>query len=354
MKRTLIVMIAVTVTAFVLQSCAPTNPHLTEAKISMGRNDYQKAKEELAKVLEQQPDNIEAAYLEGYIHFSEDNWQKMHESFQRVRSMDPEYEKESIDNMSLRAFGNLRSSGINEKFNRGVQLLSTDPEAADRFFISALKDLEMADMIKSDDFITKDIIAMIYLQMGETDKALEKFRDAIDHADMENDRDNLVSVYINMSNIHLESENFEKSLEKLNKVLEFDPENKEALLQIAKYYESIKAYEKALPMYERMLELEPENIDVLFNQGISFKGDGQDEKAIANFEKILELNPDDNEAVYFLTMFYAEAENYEGIVSLIEPRYDSFDDDMKEKVSYYMQVSLVRLDRAREASKYEL
>lgn len=352
MKKIVVILAAVMATALFFTGCAPTNPHLTEAKISMNRDDFQKAKKELAMVLEQDPNNVEAAYLEGYVHSKEENWEKMYQSFERVKAIDPEYEKDNRDNLSLRAFGALRSTGINDKFNKAVPLITVEPEAAQKIMESALNDLELADKLKDDDFITKDIIAMIYLQLGNKEKAIEMFNDAIKNADPENDMKNMLSAYVNLSNIYTEMGDEEKSLEMLNKVLEYDPQNKEALLQIAKYHETKKDYDKALPLYDKMLELEPENVDVLFNQGIAFKSNDQLDKAIANFEKIITINPDDTETTYFLTMFYNEKEDYQKVVDLIEPRYDGFDDEFKNKVSYYMQVALVKVGRAKDASKY--
>ena len=86
---------------------------------------------------------------------------------------------------------------------------------------------------------------MIYLQLGNKEKAVEMFNDAIKHADPENDMKNMLSAYVNLSNIYIEMGDEEKSLEMLNKVLEYDSQNKEALLQIAKYHESKKDYDKA-------------------------------------------------------------------------------------------------------------
>ncbi|MFO7811317.1 MAG: tetratricopeptide repeat protein [Candidatus Delongbacteria bacterium] len=354
MKKITVLLVSAILATFLIQGCAPRNPHLTEAKISMNREDFQKAKKELALVLEQEPENVEAAYLEGYIHFEEENYAGMHESFEKVRSIDSDYEKDNINNMSLRSFGVLRASGINDKFNKAVQVMSADPEVAEKLMHLALKDLELADRIKNDDFITKDIIAMIYLQLGDKDKALEMFEEAVKYGDPEKDKDNLVSAYVNISNIYLEKEEKEKALEMLNKVLEFDPENKEALLQIAKYYEENDEYDKALPMYQDILDLEPDNVDVLFNQGIAFKSNGDIEKAIKNFEKIIEINPDDTEAAYFLTVFYSENDDFQKVVDLIEPRFENFDDDWKEKISYFMQVALVKVGRAKDAAKYNV
>jgi tetratricopeptide (TPR) repeat protein len=353
MKKLTVVLFALMISAMLIQSCAPTNPHLTEAKISMNRDDLQKAQKELALVLEQQPDNIEAAYLEGYIHFKQENWARMHESFDKVRSLDPEYEKANRDNMSLKAFGILRSAAINDKFNSAVKLITEETEKAELIMQSALKDLELADKLKSDDFITKDIIAMILLQLGKKDEAIAAFEEAIKYGKVETDGKNMVAAYINLFNLYSEKENEPKALEMLNKVLESDPANKEALLSMAKYHESKKEFDKALPLYEKMLEAEPDNVDILFNQGVMFKKVENIDKAIQNFERIIGINPNDGEAVYFLAEFYSQKGDFQKVVDLIEPKYDMLSSEWQEKVSDNIQIALVKVGRAKDAKKYQ-
>jgi tetratricopeptide (TPR) repeat protein len=353
MKKLTVVLSALAIVSMLIQGCAPTNPHLTEAKISMNRDDLQKAQKELALVLEQQPDNIEAAYLEGYIHFKQENWGRMHDSFEKVKAVNPEYEKANRDNMSLKAFGTLRSTGINDKFNTAVKLINVETEKAELLMQSALKDLELADKLKNDDFITKDIIAMIYLQLGKKEDALKWFENAIKHGNPEVDGKNMVSAYINVFNIYTELENEEKALEALNKVLEFDPANKEALLSMAKHHESKREFDKALPMYEKMLEAEPDNVDILFNQGVMFKKVENIDKAIANFEKIISINPNDGEAVYFLAEFYEQKGDFKKIVELIEPKYDLLSEEWQDKISDNIQIALVKIGRAKDAKKYQ-
>lgn len=352
MKKVLAASVLVLIASFVLQSCAPTNPHLTEAKISMNRDDLQKAQKELALVLETQPDNVEACYLEGYIHFKQETWNKMNDSFKKVKQLDPEYEKENIANMSLKAFGVLRGTGINEKFNAAVQIVSADPEKAEKLFKLALSDLELADDIKNDDFITKYIIGMIHLQLGEKDKAEELFLEALKYGDFAVDGGNYVSAYINLSNIYTERNELDKAFETLTKILEFDPTNNDALLQTAKYYESKEEYDKALPMYEKMLESDPENVDILFNQGIMYKKIGKIDEAIANFEKIVQLKPEDGEATYFLGEFYSQKEEFQKVADLLEPKFENMTPEWQDKVRDSIQIALVRLGRAKEAQKY--
>jgi tetratricopeptide (TPR) repeat protein len=352
MKKVLFAVVTFAIASFVLQSCAPTNPHLTEAKISMNRDDLQKAQKELDIVLQTDPENLEAAYLRGYINFKQEVWNKMSDNFDKVKSIDPLYEKDNIANMSLKAFGVLRGTGINDKFNTAVQIISADPEKAEKLFQSALVDLELADKLISDDFITKYIIGTIHLQLGDKEKAESLFLSAVSIADPAQDGKNLVSAYINLSNIYTERKDHDKAVEMLNKVLEFDPSNHDALLQMAKHFEDSEEYDKALPMYEKMLESDPENVDILFNQGIMYKKIEKIDEAINNFQKIVSLRPEDGEAVYFLSEFYSQKADFAKVIELLEPRFDGMSEEWQDKVRDNIQIALVKSGRAKDAQKY--
>jgi len=328
---------------------------LTEAKISMARDDLQSAQKGLAIVLEQQPNNVEALYLEGYIYSTLENWSKMYDSFSKIKRFDPLYEKDNITNLSLKAFGMLRNTGINDKFNKAVYLLNNENDLSmesENLLKSALSDLELADKFKSDDFLTKDIIATIYLQLSNKEKAIEMFNQAISFAKRPEDNKNVVSAYFNLYNIYLENGENSKAFTMISNVLELDSMNREALLQLAKHYEGINDYDNALIMYNKLVEIEPTNTDILFNQGVLFSKNKSTEKAIQNFKKIIEINPNDEETIYFLTVFYNEKGMYQEIVSLIEPKYEGFSTNYKEKLKDYIQIALVKVGRAKDAKKY--
>jgi|GEM_PF-1583762 len=385
MKKVVVILMGVILTTLILQSCAPTNPFLIGARISMGRQDYQAAQRDLDSVLIKEPNNVEALFYTGVIHYNQENWVKMYENLSKVKTLDSLYKKSDVDNMYFQAFYKLIVPAINDKYAKAVKLLKAEvveAEQAEKVFISALKDLELADKIKNDNFDTKYTMAAINLQLGNKDKATSLFNDAITigigkiglldeeikkeeikelkdpkvveakQKELKNIKQTLISCYTNLYVLYTEKNEALVALEMLNKVLEFDPDNKEALLQMAKYYENTKDFEKALPLYDKLLVLDPTNVDILFNQGIMLKNNNNMDKAIANFEKIIEINPNDSETMYFLAMFYNEKGLYQKVVTLIEPKYESFSDEYKVKITDYIQIALVKVGRAKDAKKY--
>ncbi|MBN2789536.1 MAG: tetratricopeptide repeat protein [Candidatus Delongbacteria bacterium] len=345
-------------TLIAVQSCKVASPFITGAKINIQINDYQAAKRDLGKEIERDSTSVEAHYLMGYIWNDEENYEQMQKSFAKVKSLDPNYEKANIDNMSIKAFGNLRKSGINDRYNPAVMIINSNPEKAKASLQAGLKDLLLADKIKNDDFITKYIIGNIYLQLADEehknykDKAIEIFNECIKIADIENDKANLVGLYINLANIYTERNDEVKTLEYLNEILKFDPVNKEAIIKIAAYYRDKDNFEEALKMYNQLIEIDPNNADVLFNQGIAFKKMKRLDDAISNFEKIVELNPNDNEAKIFLGRFYFEAEKWQKVVDILDVNFESFTGKEKIDAADYLTRVLPKLGRAKEAQKY--
>ena len=358
MLKKIIAISMVLVTLIAIQSCKVASPFITGAKINIQINDYQAAKKDLAKEIDRDSTSVEAYYLMGYIWNDEENYDKMQKNFAKVKSIDPNYEKANIENMSIKAFGLLRKLGINDRYNRAVQIIAKNPEKAKAALKAGLKNLELADLIKNDDFITKYIIGNIYLQLADEDhknykdKAADIFLNSIKLADPVKDKGNLVGLYINLANIATEKKEEEKALGYLNEILKFDANNKEAIIKIAAYYRDKENFEEALKMYKQLIDLDPNNADVLFNQGIAFKKMKRQDEAIANFEKIVELNPDDNEAKIFLGRFYFEAEKWQKVVDILDVNFESFTDKEKIDAADYLTRVLPKLGRAKEAQKY--
>lgn len=358
MLKKIIAISMIVVALIVFQSCKVSSPFITGAKINIQINDYQAAKRDLEKEINRDSTSVEAYYLMGYIWNDEENYEQMQKSFAKVKSLDPNYEKANIENMSVKAFGILRKSGINERYNKAVQIIAKNPEKAKAALKAGLNDLELADKIKSDDFITKYIIGNIYLQLADKDhenykeKAEEIFLNSIKYADKEQDKGNLVGLYINLANIATENKEDEKALGYLNEILKFDPVNKEAIIKIAAYYRDKENFEEALKMYKQLIDIDPNNADVLFNQGIAFKKMKRIDEAIANFEKIVELNPNDNEAKIFLARFYYETEKWQKVIDILDVNFDSFTDKEKIDAADYLTRVLPKVGRAKEAQKY--
>jgi tetratricopeptide (TPR) repeat protein len=358
MLKKIIAISLVIVALVAVQSCKVSSPFITGAKINIQINDYQAAKRDLAKEIERDSTSVEAYYLMGYIWNDEENYNEMQKSFAKVKSLDPNYEKANIKNMSIKAFGLLRKTGVNERYNKAVQIIASNPEKAKAALKAGLKDLELADKIKNDDFITKYIIGNIYLQLADKDhenykdKAAVIFLNSIKLADPIKDKVNLIGLYVNLANIATEKKEEEKALEYLNKILEFDATNKEAIIKIAAYYRDKENFEEALKRYKLLIDLDPNNADVLFNQGIAFKKMKRQDEAIANFEKIVLLNPDDNEAKIFLGRFYFEVEKWQKVIDILDVNFESFTAKEKIDAADYLTRVLPKLGRAKEAQKY--
>ena len=110
MLKKIIAIAMVIVVLVVIQSCKVASPFITGAKINIGINDFQAAKRDLGKEIKRDSTSVEAYYLMGYMLNDEENYKEMQKNFAKVKSIDPNYEKANIENISIKAFGLLRKT----------------------------------------------------------------------------------------------------------------------------------------------------------------------------------------------------------------------------------------------------
>ncbi len=80
------------------------------------------------------------------------------------------------------------------------------------------------------------------------------------------------------------------------KALEIDPEDKDAIANLALAYDFLGQRDEALATYTRALEKNPGDKDLLFNLArLHFLG-GEYDKAVELFNRVLEASPDDYDA----------------------------------------------------------
>lgn len=85
--------------------------------------------------------------------------------------------------------------------------------------------------------------------------------------------------------------NYAKAIELYNKVLDLDPKNSKALLNLATIYYQIGDKLKARELFIKLLRIEPKNPSVLNNLGVIYMGEGRYKLALSYFNKALRINP---------------------------------------------------------------
>ena len=127
-------------------------------------------------------------------------------------------------------------------------------------------------------------LALSYYNMGNTEKAMEIFEDAVAH----NESDLILRV--NYGKILYETGEKEKAEEVLKIGLEMDPDNIVALKTLARFYTiDIKDYEKGRNILAKLVEVEPENGNMWEMLGICEANLGNKEEAENAFKKAEDL-----------------------------------------------------------------
>ena len=99
---------------------------------------------------------------------------------------------------------------------------------------------------------------------------------------------------------------YQQRIAELEKVVENDPKNLQALTMLANDYYDTDQPQKAIGTYAKALELDPRNPNLLTDQGVMYKRLGAFDKALANFEKAQSIDPKHLQSLYNIGIIYAE------------------------------------------------
>ncbi len=162
-----------------------------------------------------------------------------------------------------------------------------DHYAEKKDFENAIKNYENVLKIKSKSKGVYGKLAVLYVEKGEKEKAIEVYNRAIS-ADVE-----YVEIYEEIREV-LKQKNDTTTLETLYGIA-FAVRSKDAdhYLRLGNDYYYLKKYDAALASYQKALEIKPNYAGVYFRRGFAFNDKGDYDAAIASYQKALELKPDD-------------------------------------------------------------
>ena len=111
--------------------------------------------------------------------------------------------------------------------------------------------------------------------------------------------------------------NYQKGLEDFNKILQQDPNNKQALRNRAKVYEELKDFNNSINDYQKLIQLDPQNPEYHYRSGKIKLRVGHYQKAQLDFNKAVQLNPKDFKPYLFLRKYPKKAKKMEiGIIRI--------------------------------------
>lgn len=86
----------------------------------------------------------------------------------------------------------------------------------------------------------------------------------------------------------------------IQRMLETDPGNLEALIQLGNDYFDIGNYEKAVENYRKALSINPRNPDVITDMAVAYRKIGNSQEAVNGFRQALTIDPDHAIALFNL------------------------------------------------------
>jgi len=89
------------------------------------------------------------------------------------------------------------------------------------------------------------------------------------------------------------------------KLVQKDPKNREAWVQLGNDYFDTQQRQKSIEAYARALELRGDDPNVLTDQGVMFRETGAFDQAIANFQKANKVDPKHVQSLFNLGVVYA-------------------------------------------------
>ena len=86
--------------------------------------------------------------------------------------------------------------------------------------------------------------------------------------------------------LYYKKHDFDKEAVEYKEILKVDPENVDALYNLAWNLESHGKYKDATPMYEKALKLAPDDTEILYQLGLSYLAQGERGKAIDMYGRL--------------------------------------------------------------------
>ncbi|AJA90041.1 cell surface protein [Borreliella chilensis] len=148
---------------------------------------------------------------------------------------------------------------------------------------------------------------------------------------------NEIAIY-NLSIAKFENNKLEESLETINKAINLNPEKSEYLYLKASINLKNKNYQNAMSLYSLVIEKNPENISAYINLAKAYEKTGNKTLAISTLEKI--INKNNKLALNNLGILYKKEKNYQKAIEIFEKAITNSDIEAK----YNLATTLIEMN----------
>ncbi|MBI5156150.1 tetratricopeptide repeat protein [Candidatus Peregrinibacteria bacterium] len=158
-------------------------------------------------------------------------------------------------------------------------------------------------------------LAMVYREMGETEKSMEQLRLA----------DTLrphSRTHVAFATLYEREGNTTKAIEEYRKAMSIDPKDPEPYFGLGILEEKMGRLTEARALYEKVLQIDPQYIGTYNNLGALALKEGNREEARRNYEKAIEIDPYFPDAHYNLGLMLEQDGEADAAIAEYEISYD--------------------------------
>ncbi|WKC77782.1 tetratricopeptide repeat protein [Borreliella turdi] len=148
---------------------------------------------------------------------------------------------------------------------------------------------------------------------------------------------NEIAIY-NLSIAKFENNKLKESLEIINKAINLNPEKSEYLYLKASINLKNENYQNAISLYSLVIEKNPENISAYINLAKAYEKSGNKTQAISTLEKI--INKNNKLALNNLGILYKKQKNYQKAIEIFEKAISNSDIEAK----YNLATTLIEIN----------
>lgn len=264
----------------------------------MSKNPYREDHEDIREILRQY-ENLKAGRSHSFLY---------EESFERIVD-----HFDDMDDLS-RALEAVEVGIEQFPYSSALIIKKADLLIATRKYQEALDLLEQAAILDSTDIDIFILKTDAYLALDQQEKAVELLEEGIRHFEGE-DRINLL---FELADVYDDYEEFDKIFDCLKLILEYDPNNEEALYKICFWTDFTGRNEESIRLHKWIIDEYPYNDLAWFNLAAAYQGIKLYEKSIDAYKFAIAINEKFDYAYRNMADAYIRLRKYRDAIEALE------------------------------------
>lgn len=291
-----------------------SSAEMSSAKLYIQQKNWDKAVESLDKEIAKNPKSDEGYYLLGLVKKEKEDVNGMIANFKKSLEISPKFKNE-INALMQATWAESFNAGVNN-YNKAAQSKSKDTTAM--FLDKALEKFNTAITLEPDSIEAYKIVSMIYLNKGETEKAIPVLQTIIDKQGSNFAYAQLAEIYVkkgeaksttykankNVADSVAAHDNFLTALDIAKKGLNKHPGDQTLLATLASVYGYLNQAEEGAALFESEVKKDPKNKLSRLYYGIFLTNIQNYTASVVEFAEVIKIDPNFFEAYYYEAFAY--------------------------------------------------